>query len=125
MKPITIHGLSVSYERKIVLTNIFLDIEPGQVYGVIGPNGAGKSTLFKAILGLIEVNAGRILIKGKPIEEQRKKNELAELKTQESLIKSRGLTPEILQHEFIKKWNGQTPIYGSAPFFIKPINDKN
>lgn len=58
------------------------------------------------------------------IEEQRKKNELAELKTQESLIKSRGLTPEILQHEFIKKWDGKTPIYGSAPFFIKSINDK-
>jgi ABC-type Mn2+/Zn2+ transport system ATPase subunit len=72
MKPITIHGLSVSYEKKIVLTNIFLSIEPGQLYGVIGPNGAGKSTLFKAILGLIEVNAGRVLVNGKPIEEQRK-----------------------------------------------------
>lgn len=72
MKPITIHGLSVSYEKKIVLSNIYLDIAPGQVYGVIGPNGAGKSTLFKAILGLIEVNAGRILIEGKPIEEMRK-----------------------------------------------------
>lgn len=72
MKPITVHGLSVSYEKKIVLTNIYLDVEPGQVYGVIGPNGAGKSTLFKAILGLIDVNSGRILIEGQPIEEKRK-----------------------------------------------------
>lgn len=69
---ITIKGLSVSYGRKRVLTNIFMDIEPGHVYGILGPNGAGKSTLFKAILGLMEPNAGTILVKGKPIEEHRK-----------------------------------------------------
>ena len=72
MKPISVTGLSVSYDKKIVLTNIFLEIEAGQVYGVIGPNGAGKSTLFKAILGLINTNAGKILVNGKSIEEQRK-----------------------------------------------------
>jgi hypothetical protein len=55
------------------------------------------------------------------IEEQRKINELAELRTQEALIKTRGLTPEILQWEFIQKWDGKTPIYGAAPFFIKPL----
>ncbi|NND33289.1 MAG: metal ABC transporter ATP-binding protein [Saprospiraceae bacterium] len=69
---ISIKDLSVSYERKRVLTNIFLEIEGGHIYGVIGPNGAGKSTLFKAILGLIEVNTGSVLIKGHPIEEKRK-----------------------------------------------------
>lgn len=71
--PISIKGLSVSYDRKIVLTNIFLELEKGKVYGVVGPNGAGKSTLFKAILGLIDVNAGKVLINGLAIEEQRKK----------------------------------------------------
>ena len=70
---IRIAGLSVSYERKRVLTTIFADIEAGCVVGVVGPNGAGKSTLFKSILGLIEVNAGKIEIYGKPIDEQRKR----------------------------------------------------
>ena len=61
MKPaISIKGLSVSYDRKVVLANVYLDIEPGNVYGIIGPNGAGKSTLFKAILGLVEANTGVI-----------------------------------------------------------------
>jgi len=53
---ISIKGLSVSYERKRVLTNIYLEIETGKICGVIGPNGAGKSTLFKSILGLIDID---------------------------------------------------------------------
>ncbi len=69
---ITVKGLSVSYDRKRVLTNIFLDVEAGHLYGVVGPNGAGKSTLFKAMLGLIETNAGSVSINGKPVENSRK-----------------------------------------------------
>ena len=69
---ISIKGLSVSYGRKRVLTNIFMDFEPGHVYGILGPNGAGKSTLFKAVLGLMAPNAGNILIKGRPVEAHRK-----------------------------------------------------
>ena len=70
---ISVKGLSVSYGHKRVLTNIYLEITPGSTYGVIGPNGAGKSTLFKAILGLIESNTGKITINGIGIEKSRKK----------------------------------------------------
>ncbi len=69
---ISIRDLSVSYDKKRVLTNIFLTLEPGFIYGVIGPNGAGKSTLFKAILGLIDIDTGLILVDEKPIEDIRK-----------------------------------------------------
>ena len=69
---ISIDDLSVSYERKRVLSNIYLRVEKGHVYGVLGPNGAGKSTLFKAILGLIEVASGEVKINGLPIENQRR-----------------------------------------------------
>ena len=69
---ISVKGLSVSYDKKRVLTNIFLEIQPAQIYGVIGPNGAGKSTLFKAILGLIETNSGTITVNGQNVEKQRK-----------------------------------------------------
>jgi ABC-type Mn2+/Zn2+ transport system ATPase subunit len=72
MNNISIKGLSVSYDKRIVLTNIFLELEPGNVYGVVGPNGAGKSTLFKAILGLVEPDAGSVLMDGQPIAEQRR-----------------------------------------------------
>lgn len=69
---ISVKGLSVSYEKKRVLSNIYLDFAPGNIYGVIGPNGAGKSTLFKAILGLIETNSGSILIENQGIQKKRK-----------------------------------------------------
>ena len=70
---ISIRGLSVSYDLKRVLTNIYLDLAPGHLYGIIGPNGAGKSTLFKSILDLIDVNSGKVLIHGAPIEQMRRR----------------------------------------------------
>ena len=72
MTSISIKGVSVSYERKRVLTNIFLNILTGTVNGVVGPNGAGKSTLFKAILGLIDINSGSITFGGKEIHDVKK-----------------------------------------------------
>lgn len=70
---IDIKGLSLSYGYKRILTNIFLSLEAGHIYGVIGPNGAGKSSLFKSILGLVPYSHGEISILGKPIEEVRRK----------------------------------------------------
>jgi ABC-type Mn2+/Zn2+ transport system ATPase subunit len=70
---ISIKGLSVNYDSKRVLTNIYLELDGGHVYGVLGPNGAGKSTLFKSILGLIEYSAGAITVFGKDIAQVRKR----------------------------------------------------
>lgn len=69
---ISIKGLSVSYDRKTVLKNVYLDIEEGNIYGVLGQNGAGKSTLFKSILGLIPTDSGVVTINKQTIKEQRK-----------------------------------------------------
>lgn len=65
-----------------------------------------------------EVNTN-ISVIDQQIQEQRKRNELAELKAQENIIISKGITPQLLQQQFIDKWDGHTAIYGSAPFFIK------
>lgn len=55
-----------------------------------------------------EVNTNVTVI-DQQIIEQRKKNELAELQTQEKLIQSRGITDEILKQQAIDKWNGVLP----------------
>jgi ABC-type Mn2+/Zn2+ transport system ATPase subunit len=70
---IEVKGLNVSYDKKNVLTNVYLNIEAGHAYGIIGPNGAGKSTLFKAILGLVEPSHGSVTVYGGKIENARKK----------------------------------------------------
>lgn len=53
--------------------------------------------------------------------EQKKKNELAALQRDYNKILSEGITPQLLQQQFIEKWDGHTAIYGSAPFFIKDL----
>lgn len=67
-----------------------------------------------------EVNTNVSVI-DQQIIEQKKRNELAELQALENKIISSGITPQLLQQQFIQKWDGKTPIYGSAPFFIKDL----
>jgi hypothetical protein len=55
-----------------------------------------------------EVNTN-ITVLDQQIDEQIKRNELAELKAQEQIIKSKGLTPQILEAMAIDKWDGSVP----------------
>ena len=50
-----------------------------------------------------------ITVLDQKILEQKKRNELAELTAQEAIIRSKGLTPEILQEMSIRKWDGRLP----------------
>ena len=65
-----------------------------------------------------EVNTN-ISVLDQQIAEQRKRNELEQLKTEQALITSRGLTKEILYKQFIDKWDGKTTLYGISPDFLK------
>jgi manganese/zinc/iron transport system ATP- binding protein len=69
--PITIHDLTVAYDRKPVLWDVELNLPEGKLIGVIGPNGAGKSTLLKACLGLIPISSGQVRFYGKPYSSRR------------------------------------------------------
>lgn len=64
-----IRGLNVSYQDKLVLKDINLDIPKNTRCAIIGPNGAGKSTLIKAVLELIKRNSGDVKILGKSLKE--------------------------------------------------------
>ena len=70
---LTVKDLSVSYDRKRVLSNIFLEFEAGRRYGILGPNGSGKSTLLKAILGLIDDYSGTVEVMGRDVREVRRR----------------------------------------------------
>jgi iron complex transport system ATP-binding protein len=60
MSMLTIEHLSVAYGRTVVLRDVSLVAQAGQVLGLIGPNGAGKSTLLRAISGTLVPTEGSI-----------------------------------------------------------------
>lgn len=68
-----------------------------------------------------EVNTN-ISVLDQQIAEQVKQNELERLKTEQNLIRSKGITNELLKERFIQKWDGKTPLYGSIPDLIKMTN---
>jgi branched-chain amino acid transport system ATP-binding protein len=57
-----LRNVSVSYGRVTVLKDLRLDVSAGEVVCVVGPNGSGKSTLLRAIMGLLKVDAGKVLL---------------------------------------------------------------
>ena len=67
---ISAQGLCKTYDKKVVLNNINLDIPAGRIVGLIGPNGAGKTTLLKGILGLATVEGHLHVLGMNPFSER-------------------------------------------------------
>ena len=60
-------GLRKRYKQREVVKDFGLTLEAGEVVGLLGPNGAGKTTCFYMIVGLVETDAGSIVLDGKDI----------------------------------------------------------
>jgi manganese/zinc/iron transport system ATP- binding protein len=71
--PLSIHALTVAYQRKPVLWSIDFDAPPSSLTAIVGPNGAGKSTLIKACLGLIPKATGIVEFWGQPLRRVRRR----------------------------------------------------
>jgi len=61
-KVVLLHGVSHSYDGRVVLPKLELELEPGMRLGIVGPNGAGKSTLVNILLGRLEPTAGEVVV---------------------------------------------------------------
>lgn len=70
---ITVHQLTVTYEKTSALWDINATIPKGSLTGIIGPNGAGKSTLLKSFLGLVTPLSGSVHFFGKPFSQMKDK----------------------------------------------------
>ena len=57
-------ALRVVRGGKAILRGVDLTVTAGEVLGVVGPSGAGKSTLFRALVGELELESGRVLLDG-------------------------------------------------------------
>jgi len=61
-KILKVNNLAKSYGKKLVIRDVSLRIEQGEVVGLLGPNGAGKTTSFYMIVGLVPTDSGIIKI---------------------------------------------------------------
>jgi len=59
-------GVSVRLGGRLVLQDVDLRVDRGELLGLLGPNGAGKTTLLRAALGLLAPAAGRVTVAGRP-----------------------------------------------------------
>ncbi len=55
-------NLQKAYKKKVVLKDVSIQVQSGEVVGLLGPNGAGKTTSFYMIVGLIACDAGSIFL---------------------------------------------------------------
>ncbi|MBN2297216.1 MAG: ATP-binding cassette domain-containing protein [Deltaproteobacteria bacterium] len=57
---VTLTGVSFSFDDKLIIQGIDLEVPAGSYFGVVGPNGSGKTTLAYIISGILRPQKGRI-----------------------------------------------------------------
>ncbi len=66
-KGLRVEKLRKSYSKKLVIRDVSLSLDQGEVVALLGPNGSGKTTTFYAIAGLIHTEGGHIYIDGRDV----------------------------------------------------------
>ena len=62
-----IHNVSLSIKGKLIVNDVSITVNQGEVVGLMGPNGAGKTTTFNLAVGNIKPNKGEVLMNGRNI----------------------------------------------------------
>lgn len=69
--PLRLEGLSVARGGRIVVREVSLEIQRGEVTTLLGPNGAGKSSLVLAVGGVLRPSAGKVLLGDRDLTRRR------------------------------------------------------
>jgi lipopolysaccharide export system ATP-binding protein len=56
------NNLAKAYKNRLVVQDVSLTVNSGQIVGLLGPNGAGKTTCFYMIVGLVNADRGQVLL---------------------------------------------------------------
>lgn len=64
-----VQDLTKAFGGVLAVNHCSLEVQENSITAIIGPNGAGKSTLFNLVAGLVAPDSGRILFRGKHLEE--------------------------------------------------------
>lgn len=57
-------GVSVTYGETVALSDVDLELEPGEAVGFVGPSGSGKTTLLKLLNGTVRPTSGSVCVNG-------------------------------------------------------------
>jgi ABC-2 type transport system ATP-binding protein len=100
-----LQGLSRRYGDVVALDDLSFTVREGQMFGFIGPNGAGKTTAMRIILGVLEADAGEVLWRGGPMDDQARRRV-------GYMPEERGLYPKMRvgdQLEYFARLHGLSP----------------
>ncbi|MGI6552380.1 MAG: ABC transporter ATP-binding protein [Clostridia bacterium] len=64
---IKLEKLTITFGGLTAVSNVDLEISPGELVGLIGPNGAGKTTIFNLLTGLYRPTSGDMVFNGKSL----------------------------------------------------------
>lgn len=64
---ITLNKLTITFGGLTAVSNVDLEIAPGELVGLIGPNGAGKTTIFNLLTGLYRPTSGDMVFNGRSL----------------------------------------------------------
>ena len=97
--------LTKKYDNRVVVDNLNLEIQKGEIFGLLGPNGAGKSTTMNMICDIVKPTLGSVEFLGRDFRKNRKE-----------LVKKLGYIPQDLAiHGNLKAWENVelfTSLYG-------------
>ena len=100
MSELVVENLRKSYKTRTVVQDISLRLKSGEVVGLLGPNGAGKTTSFYMMVGLVPLDAGRIILDGKELSHlpihKRARLGLAYLPQEPSIFRKLTVTENIM-----------------------------
>lgn len=67
MSVMSCSGLRKSFGERMAVQEVGFSIEAGETYGLLGPNGAGKTTTIEMVCGLLQADAGEVIVAGSEV----------------------------------------------------------
>ncbi len=119
-----LHGVGVELGGRPVLTDIDLEVGPGESLALVGPSGAGKTTLLRLLNGGVEPCAGRVLVDGADLATLTG-GELRRLRSQVGFVhQDLRLVPNLRVSQNVLSGSlGRRSLLGTWKLFLRPGRD--
>ena len=120
---LAITDVSKSFNRKLALDAVSLNVQKGEIYGLLGPNGAGKTTLIRIINQIIEADKGTLRFDGKLMSNEHLRL-IGYLPEERGLYKSMGVLEQLV---FLAQLRGMSKenAVKSANFWLEKFDIKD